>query len=386
MSAHSPTGASSMYRWEACPGSVRLCEQAPEAPPSPYAEEGTRAHALAAAWLRSWPDEPVVFDPSMRGHVAAYVEVCRDYYTEEHQAAGAVRWIEQHLDASRSIPGMYGTADYLVYWPWSKTLIVVDFKYGSGVYVSAQQNTQLLYYAVAAQYALGLTVDHAHLMIVQPRYESAEGPLRWSDVTGEELQLFEQHVRRVVALTQHPGATLHAGDHCRFCPAKSICPELTAVRDRALQSQFAVPVVPEQPHPPYRAEELAKALHSIPALKAYIAMVDGSAYEALGKGEVIPGYKLVEKRPTRTIADPMAAKSALNAAGYADTVIMTEPELKSPAQLEKVLKTEKGLLQPYIVAASSGYVVVPESDTRPAIDGRNATTDFLSPQALGLEG
>lgn len=380
---HSPTGASSMYRWEACPGSVALCSTLPPAPSSVYAEEGTRAHEIAATMLK----EGAAFvgaSQEMTEAVNTYVNVCNGYFTPEHQKLGAQRWIEQHLDASASIPGMYGTVDCLIYWPWLKKLIVIDFKYGSGVYVGAKENTQLLYYAVAACLALSLVVDSVEVVIVQPRLTSRddEGIRRWEG-GADELNLFNHRVVGAIERTREPNAPLSAGDHCRFCPAAAVCPKLNEARDLALLSDFSKPLVPEKTYTP---ETIKKALDSLDALKAYIKAVDELAYRELEAGREIPGYKLVAKRPTRKINDADRVVEILLANGYTTAQIYPTPELKSPAQLEKTIKKQhKPLLEPYIVSESSGHVVVPESDPRPAIEGRNATADFLSLRALGVE-
>lgn len=381
---HSPTGASSMDRWEACPGSVSLCSTVPPAPSSVYAEEGTKAHEIAAECLRDGV-QIVGPDTEMRDAVNVYREVCSGYFTPAHQKLGAQRWIEQKLDASHEIPGMYGTVDCLIYWPWLRKLIVIDFKYGSGVYVGAKENTQLLYYAVAAACAIEDIgdIDRAELVIVQPRLVAGDDEgVRRAEVTDEELGAFLDRVKHAINATRDPKAPLNAGDHCRFCPAAAVCPELGKARDLALLSDFGKPV--EAPQGGYSPETMKKALDSLDALKAYIKAVDELAYRELEAGREIPGYKLVAKRPTRKISDPNTVASLL--AHNARPVFMTEPQLKSPAQLEKALtKDDRALIAPYIVSESSGHVVVPESDPRPAIEGRNATTDFLTLRALGVE-
>lgn len=385
---HSPTGASSMYRWEACPGSVSLCSTVPPAPSSVYAEEGTKAHEMAAECLRDG-GQIVCPDTEMRDAVNVYREVCSGYFTPAHQKLGAQRWIEQKLDASHEIPGLYGTVDCLIYWPWLRKVIVIDFKYGSGVYVGAKENTQLLYYAVAAACAIEDIgeIDRAELVIVQPRLVAGDDEgVRRAEVTDEELGAFLDRVKHAINATRDPKAPLNAGDHCRFCPAAAVCPELGKARDLALLSDFGKPV--EAPQGGYSPETIKKALDSLDALKAYIKAVDELAYRELEAGREIPGYKLVAKRPTRKIPEGDAARveEILSAVGYGVTHIKTEPELKSPAQLEKAIKKEhRALIAPYIVSESSGHVVVPESDPRPAIEGRKATTDFLTLRALGVE-
>ena len=87
---HSKIGASSMYRWSKCPGSVRLCEGI-VAPQSKYAEEGTKAHEIAASWLNHYPQRPgeEALDDDTKSAVHTYVETVmsdfrKDFVHELH--------------------------------------------------------------------------------------------------------------------------------------------------------------------------------------------------------------------------------------------------------------------------------------------------------------
>lgn len=51
MKQHSIIGASSLYRWGECPGSIRLCKDLPNRT-NEYAELGTLAHDVAEKILR----------------------------------------------------------------------------------------------------------------------------------------------------------------------------------------------------------------------------------------------------------------------------------------------------------------------------------------------
>src|SRR5690606_25215669 len=80
--AHAVLSASGAHRWNECPPSARLEEQFPDES-SPYAEEGTIAHALAEVRLRqalgakvrisSKVTKSEHYNPAMEEHIAGYV-------------------------------------------------------------------------------------------------------------------------------------------------------------------------------------------------------------------------------------------------------------------------------------------------------------------------
>ena len=381
MSAHSPTGASGMERWEACPGSVRLSKIAPPRPAGVAADGGIVAHELAATWHETGLP-PVFPNDEMFQAVYEYIKFCDSFYSPEHQRLGAIRGFETHFDHSAKYPGVYGTTDYWVYWPWLKHLTVIDFKYGEGKFVEVKNNPQCQYYAV------GLILQHpewdvatVEIAIVQPRCQANTGretTRTWS-TDWFELEQFKVRMLNAIERTNDPSAPVVPGDHCIFCPARAICPELIKERDLACARDFKT-IKPGDTAVDVR--EIAKAMDKREALRGYLKALDELAYGILMSGGTIPGYKLVEKQGQRKYKDEALTINTLHAAGLSDTVIMTKPELLSPAQLEKAIPNYKLLINEHTKKESSGYTVVEESDKRPAVKRVEAQDEF---KALTLE-
>jgi hypothetical protein len=143
---HSPIGASSMYRWAECPGSVALSATVPPQESSAYAEEGTEAHELGAKWLISNGKTPECDDDEMLDNVRVYVD-----YVFGLMGSKCKLFVEHGFDLSDVYPGAYGTNDAAVYDGVNKILYVIDLKYGAGIYVSAKNNPQLRYYALGRE-------------------------------------------------------------------------------------------------------------------------------------------------------------------------------------------------------------------------------------------
>jgi len=230
--AHSKLGASSMYRWEACPGSVALCAPLPSKS-SVYADEGSRVHELCARALNG--EDPFSLPYSEDNGLEELDAVC--LYVETIQKDGAARgrlFVEQRLDLSAVYPGCFGTADAILYLPEERLLRVYDFKYGRGVHVAAEDNAQLLYYALGAAITLGLPLARVENVIVQPRCKSKSGAVRRWGVSTIVLLNFWERVVTAARRTADPAAELLPGRHCFFCPGKQICPaHLKSAQEKA---------------------------------------------------------------------------------------------------------------------------------------------------------
>lgn len=367
MIGHSKLGASSMARWAACPGSVRACDGL-VAPSSSYAAEGTTAHELAATWLTTGTT-PTFPTTSMADAVTTYVEYVRQ------RAKDRPLYIEHRFDLCAVHPGCYGTADAVVWVPETRTLVVLDFKYGAGLFVSAVDNLQLQYYALGALKTCGFPADTIEQVIVQPRYDHPEGPIRAHRMDARALDAFEHYLKQCAAATEHPDAPLIPGDHCRFCPAAPTCPALLATSQAVAKLEF-------QTAQPYDPAQLKRALDTIPAVKAWIKAVDEFAYAEAEAGRCPPGYKLVEKRAMRKWRDEAAAEAALKHRGLTAAALYEPRALKSPAQLEKdgIKETVWGA---WAEKVSSGHTLVPTSDKRPAV--KVAAKDEFQQLAVGAE-
>jgi hypothetical protein len=352
--AHSIIGASSMHRWANCPGSVRLCKDIPPSSSS-YADEGTDAHTLGANILLGiQPTKPAPSE--MYDAVKVWVDLVNDIKAKHPDA---VVLIEHRFDLSKVHPGLFGTADTVVYIPSLKLLHVIDYKHGAGIYVDVMENEQLMYYGLGALLSLGVAVSEVELVIVQPRCEFGDAVRRWR-FNAIDLIDFRADLIAAAKRTEDPLAALAPGDWCRFCPAKAICPELSRRAQIAAKEEFS-------PTKAYSIERLGELLTWIPQLESWIKGVREFAYREAEHGRAAPGWKLVKKRATR---------KWINEDAVTKLAEKIDPELvervvspKSPAQMEKALSKEmfKNNFAHHVIAESSGLTLVPENDPREAV-------------------
>jgi hypothetical protein len=116
--------------------------------------------------------------------------------------------------------------------------MVTDLKYGAGVAVEVEENSQLLYYAVGLAEMYSWSFEKAILVIDQPRAYHSKGPYREWIVGKERVKKAHEELKHAVERCEKPNAPLYAGEHCQWCRAISICPEFKNQKKRMAQEAF----------------------------------------------------------------------------------------------------------------------------------------------------
>ena len=385
---HSELGPSGAHQWMNCPGSVEAQRGMPD-DSNVHSQEGTAAHALAevsfqrdrnpAFWVGEVVEDVTVTE-DMAAHVTTYVDVLRDYA----DGAEIVR-IERRLTLPPSVrppeEGMGGTCDAWFYYGGVNLLRVVDLKFGRGVVVEAEYpggkpNPQLAYYAVLAWLDLYATspakakaVEEIELVVVQPRAFHADGPIRTFRMTLPVMKEWFREMLEAARRTKVPNAIRRAGDWCRFCKVKLTCQEFSSRALEVAQVTFA-DVLEDAPlglasPTGLTPQQLGRILKASQVLEAWISTVQKVALGELEAGRPVTGFALKPKRANREWASEAAVLEFAKKAKVKKADLMAAPELKSPAQVEKVLKT-LGLSLPedLTVRESSGYTLTTDTDPK----------------------
>jgi hypothetical protein len=342
-------GGSTAKRVINCPGSVALVAEMPPQPSSPYAEEGTLLHDAISHFLGedggAFGAPIELIEDKLLPALALLDEVDPDK-TMEYE-------VETRVHFGDLLPGVFGSTDLM--GRIGSKAIILDWKFGAGVPVPAEENEQLMFYAAAAmrtpeaQWVFDGATE-VELIIIQPPVIK-----RWT-TTIERIKQFEQTLIKAVKIAQQPDAPLKNGDHCRWCAAKPVCPIMTGAVDRAVAIKMDKIDV----------DKIGAYLHNADLLESWIKDLRALAEEMLKKGKPVPGWKMVPKRATRSWVKEEDAKAALLQHLKESEVI--ETKLVSPAAAEKLLKAQKLKLPDGLtVAISSGNTIAPESDPRPAV-------------------
>jgi len=359
MASHSNiVGGSTAKRVIACPGSVALVQKMPPKPSSSYADEGTLLHHVIAAVLETGkPPEEFLgtfyngieltedrLERKLLPALAALDEIDPDKTMEFD--------VEKVVGFGDAIPGVFGSADLV--GRIGDRGILVDWKFGDGVAVEAEENPQAMFYIAAALHTTATRwafrdVEAIDVYIVQPPFVK-----KWTTDLAR-IKRFEADLILAVRASEQPDAPLATGDHCRWCAAKSVCPLVTGAVARAERTALKT----------INVDDLAAALDRVELLEGWIKDAKELAQTLLENGTDVPGYKLVAKRATRQWGSEAAALTALTEAGCSAQELT---ELKSPAQVEKVLKKHKiDMPEGLITAVSSGNTLASADDPRPAV-------------------
>jgi hypothetical protein len=358
--AHSLLGASGAPRWLNCPGSFQLSVSAPARPSSIYAATGTLAHdcietavraaidqGMAPGALRLGPDQ--LGETQVReGHTividqdfADGVNVMLDYVRQASVQSDWVRCefqveLDDYFPADHPPPVLlFGRVDVAMLDLQTDTLEIIDYKNGSGVFVTVQDNPQLLYYAAGVlrqlpKHQLG-RLRRIKLTVVQPNAPGSE-PVRSHEITPVDLLMWVDDVLvpGVHACAQD-NPPLVPGPWCRFCPAIHVCPKLQQDANEMAKRDFADHILPDDP------AELARNLDIAERAQMWINALQSYALEQLQRQVRVPGWELVPTRPTRrwNDEDPVTAASLVDTGVTVNEV--WETKLRSPAQLEKTL-------------------------------------------------
>ena len=137
------------------------------------------------------------------------------------QIENTVRSLQQSIRAVSALRMLWsGMLSY------KNTLWYLDYKHGAGIAVEVENNPQLLDYGLGALLADVHPAKRVKLVIVQPRCDHADGPVRDWEIDAIDLLDFRADLKAYAEATQRADAVLVSGDHCKFCAAAPLCPAL----------------------------------------------------------------------------------------------------------------------------------------------------------------
>ena len=365
---HAILSASSSHRWLNCSPSARL-EQEFEDRETEAAAEGTAAHALCehklrrALKLQSRRKPISKYDcDEMDMHTDNYVQFVLEMLAETRQhCADPLINIEQRLDFSCYVPDGFGTGDCIIIG--DKTMHVIDFKYGQGVLVEAEQNSQMMLYALGALRLFDslYDIDEVAMTIYQPRRENIS---TWT-IAVEDLKAWAENELIPKAKLAYEGKGEYLpGPWCTFCKAAVKCRARAEEKLRLAQYEFARP-------PLLTDAEIEDILDKLSDLTSWANEIMAYAQDAaLNQGKQWRGWKVVEGRSNRKYSNEEAVIEAANAAGYHD---IFRKSLIPLTEMEKLMGKQDfhDILGGLIVKPAGKPTLVPVSDKRPAITSAN---------------
>lgn len=389
--SHAEFSPSSSERAINCPASVTKTRGMKDQPSSDAALEGTCAHNLAHLMIMGQqPPKFLVVEgkkfeitDEMLDHITRYVD-----FVDMLRAESDIFGVEQPVDLDwffapepPPVP-VYGTSDLVSYNAMTRALTIADLKYGF-MYVDPTSPQLMVYSAGAIGLLGGHEMPHTiNLVIVQPR--STGHPFRIHTITFKELMDWLQDVL-VPALKRiaNNDETESPGAWCKYCKRAGECASLRSQALAAAQNDFddATPLTADD----LTNEQLGEILSKADMIEAWVKIVRATASHRLDIGQNVPGWKLVAKRGIRKWIDEEEARAALSHEDF-ETItkneLYTPQQLRSPAQIEKVLKRcgiSADVLEPLVSKESSGTTLVRDGDARPMVTSKAGADLFADP-------
>ena len=372
MGVHSRIPPSAAKQILNCPPSLLTGEQFKDEE-SPYAAEGSAGHALAEHLIKKYlkiRTKRPVSDFYMDELVEAVEEYVAYVIEQIEEAWRLCRYpiltVEQRVDLSYYVTGCFGTADMVIVT--DRKVHIIDLKLGKGVEVSAENNYQLMLYALGVLVTVEMLFDieTVELTIVQPRICNFS---TW-EISVEDLKHWaeEEFVPKAKMALAGEGE-FHAGDWCRFCKARFQC--------RARAEEYLKIAQMEFKDPPLLTDaEMAEVLLKADGLKKWVEEVYAYAQnETVNNHKEWPGFKLVEGRANRKYTDEAEVAEAANTAGYSDIYKKT---LIGITEMERLMGKKKfnEILGELVYKPHGKVTLVPESDKRETINLATADEDF----------
>ncbi len=370
MGNHAILSASSSKKWLNCPGSVTLEKEFPNEE-SEFAKEGTMAHALGELKIKlalkemtrvQYHKQKAVLQTDIE--MEKYMDEYKDFVLERYHQALAVSksatiFLEQKVDYSDYAPEGFGTSDVIIVT--NGKMEIIDLKYGKGVTVSAQKNTQMMLYALGAlkEYDFIYDIKDVIMTIYQPRKDNIES----FEMTAEALYQWGAEIGPLAEKAYQGTKECIAGSHCTegFCRAKAVCRTFA-------ESMEEIESYANQAPEKLNNNEIAEVLDKVDQLIKWAKSVKEYALQKALQGETFIGFKVVEGRKRRrwNKSDEEMIK-ILQDMGLSKEYIYKKT-LRSVADMEKEVFFENGcfidILGEHIDICAGAPTLVPIEDKR----------------------
>lgn len=457
--AHYKWGPSGAHRWLICTDAPNAEAPYPDEVTEP-SDEGTAAHWLLEQCLKAgqdcqeWldssylalygpiipagtgadpeKDDPgTVWDWPITGEMIESVQLAIDEVNKQAKKRGTKLLVE----VKAKVQGHYGlrepvggTADIVMYLPKSKSLYVLDFKYGRGHVVEVGNdrwtvNPQVGLYAICALNQLEKLLGERREVkwivagIIQPRAHHKAGKVRTKKITPFQLMALEGDM--IEAVNGDP-KRVPGEEQCAWCKAKPDCKEYHQWRGEAAVDGFEgeppfpannVPdtsiVAPDRavveapptglegmitrPSTALTLEELGRVATILPTIKKWAKEVEEEIRTRLLNDLQVPGKRLAPGKGNRSFGGDEAT-----IAGAVDNLLLYHPEvgpddifeprkLKSVAQVEKVVgagKLKETDLGKLVTRVEGGPAVVDTDSDKPEYVKNGGFTGEVPPEEV----
>lgn len=383
---HALLSASGASRWLNCTASARYEEPFPDST-SDFAEEGTLAHSLGELQAKQrlgqitseeYEKEFAEIRTSKYycEEMLEYMKGYGDFIYESVKNASTtvsrgVAELEVRLDFSKWVPEGFGTGDCIIVGQGH--LEVIDLKYGKGVRVSGEDNSQMKLYALGAlaRFDLIFDIKNVKMCIYQPRLDSistyemsVEDLLQWAE---------KEVIPKAREAFDGTGAFAPSETACKWCRGKKQCGARASSNQEIMLQHFREDSVAH-----LTPDDAGFILSQAKDIKKWLDDLEKYVNECLMQNIPVDGWKLVEGRSNRVYTDPDAVKVTLEKANIPPESYI-ETKLLTISNLEKKLgKKQVAVLLGDLVEKPKGKpTLVPSSDKREPMNQVNQVIEMF---------
>lgn len=315
--------ASSLHRAMYCAGSLFFKDLPPQEP-GEAAKEGT----AAAEYL-----EKLIKGESIGTHASNGVPFDEDMEFFAKQTLKEIPLSEVSIMAEERVDWSLTSNYYLkgrldVAFVKNDVLHVDDYKYGFGL-IEAEENWQLLGYAIGTIIKLGEAFKTIKLRIHQPRAHHEDGTTRTWEITYDDLVGYKKKIQERFRSIEEGNDHLMTGPYCKYCPAAASCPAFNKAYHRSVE------VIQSFVQDDLSDEELSFQLDLINRIEDLVKTRKDSleqlAIYRLKENKLIPNYVTKERYGHRKWKPGVTAESIKLLTG----IDVSKSALLSPAQAEK---------------------------------------------------
>lgn len=257
---------------------------------SPEAEEGTMLHDRIAKGGNT---------DGLDVEQAGAVEACMEFLMDAIRDSGlGTATFEQPVEVKRTDGTLLtkGTCDVLLTGK-GDTCAVIDWKFGRVPVTDASSNLQLAAYALGAMQLIKAKSCTVH--VFQPRIK------RHTCHTFTKPEAIAANIDKVIRKATGDPLILNAGEACRYCKAKGICPAFRRTSD-------ALALVCENAQALATPETLADYYQKAQIVKRFCTQVEDAMKAYLDEHGECAGYRYQEIAGKREVNDICGVAFALS--------------------------------------------------------------------------
>lgn len=380
MGDHAECSPSRLERIILCPGSVsliRLIEKQTGqklGKPNEYALHGTMLHKVTAGVILQSLGGQEAYD-ALELDDQVLVTDALEYLSmvkKKLKIGNTVQMVEAQVSLKDwGVPEVWGTNDLSLIDYAKQHIDVIDWKFGSGVYVNAYKNPQEMAYSAGAL-CWPTPIKTITLHIVQPAIDNYST----FDLTVDDLYSWVHTILAPAVHTAIIGVpVLNPGDEqCLWCEAMPWC---EAHRKWVRDSGAKAFTIYEQMNVDISMETILEFLEEVPPMSKVVSKIHRFLQAELMAGREVPGMKLVQGKANRKWKDEKSVIKWLDKNASIDE--MFKSKLISPSQAEKLdhrLKKNEDFGKLYMKPQGK-LSMVKESDPRPAFQVKGAAQDVF---------